>query len=321
MLSEERVAGALSRMLSAAAGPRWRTGDPRALALAAACMVVVVLPELLLTPDTESYEAAAESAHVVLLILLGLVGLRMHLVPGLVVAVASEALLAGTRLWHTDSPRLLVVVWALLGPLVVAAGWGLSEHHRRRAEAQADAAVVTLARAIEANHEGTGDHCDDVVALAVAVGRHLGMAGRRLHDLALAAQLHDVGKLGVPQAILDKPGPLDEDEVAAMRRHPDIGADLVAHLPWLAHLSAPVRAMHERWDGGGYPRRLAGEDIPLLARIVFTCDAYCAMRQDRPYRRALPAGDARRELRDGSGTQFDPDIVAIVERVLDGRPG
>jgi HD-GYP domain-containing protein (c-di-GMP phosphodiesterase class II) len=186
--------------------------------------------------------------------------------------------------------------------------------------ARSRAAVVTLARAIETNHEGTAEHSDDVVRLAVEVGRRMGLGVERLDDLALAAQLHDVGKIGVPQAILDKPGPLDEQETAVIQRHPDIGADLVERLPWLAPLADEVRAMHERWDGDGYPRGLAGEDIPRLARIVFACDAYCAMCQDRPYRRARSHEQAIGELHRCAGSQFDPDVIAVLGDVLtDGR--
>ena len=284
--------------------------------LGMACIGVVLVPRLLFEPGTRGYASAAEAAHALLLVMLTVVGLRMPLGAGLVVAVASEGVLAGFRIAFSDSPEALVLVWALLGPGLVAAVWSLSEHHRRIARAEMRSAIVALARAIETNHEGTGEHSGDVVGLAVAVGRRLGLPPRELEDLELAAHLHDVGKIGIPRTILDKPGPLDDVETAIMRRHPDIGADLVAEVPALAQVAVQVRAMHERWDGAGYPRGLTGDGIPLHARIVFACDAYSAMRQRRAYKPARSPDDARTELARCAGTQFDPRVVRVLLDVL-----
>ena len=301
---------------SLASAPRWRAASLPSLALAAACLGVVLLPRALFAPGSTGYATAAEASHAVLLILLALVGLRMPLALGLGVAVGAEAVLAAQRIAWGDSPTALVLVWALLGPALVGATWTLSEHHRSVARAGTRAAVVALARAIEANHEGTGEHSGEVVDLAVAVGGRLGLRGHELEDLALAAHLHDVGKIGVPREVLDKPGPLDAAEIELMRRHPDIGADLVAQVPALAGVAASVRAMHERVDGGGYPRGLAGEEIPLSARIVFCCDAYSAMRQERAYKPAMDRRQAVAELERCAGTQFDAAVVRVLVQVL-----
>ena len=131
------------------------------------------------------------------------------------------------------------------------------------------------------------------------------------------ALLHDIGKVGVPDAVLLKPAPLDESEWALMRRHPEIGARIVAEVEGLSHMAPAILADHERWDGLGYPLGLAGEAIPIASRITFACDAYHAMVSDRPYRAAMSHANAVEELRRNSGTQFDPRIVEALLDVID----
>ena len=132
----------------------------------------------------------------------------------------------------------------------------------------------------------------------------------------MAAELHDVGKVAIPDAIINKPGPLDDDEWAFMRRHTLIGERIVAAAPALGAVAQLVRASHERWDGDGYPDAIAGEDIPLGARIVAVCDAYDAIVSDRPYRRGRSAAEAMVELHRCAGTQFDPAVVDAFAAVL-----
>jgi len=180
---------------------------------------------------------------------------------------------------------------------------------------------------VEAQHDRTTAlHSARVVRLARRVGRALGLDPLRLRHVALVALLHDVGKVDVPREILDKPGPLDEQEWLTVRDHPGHGADLVAERPETAHLADAIRASHERWDGGGYPDGLSGYDIPLASRISFVCDAFDAMVSYRPYRVAMPLGAALDEVEHESGRQFCPTAArALVEivgppwRVL-GRP-
>lgn len=194
------------------------------------------------------------------------------------------------------------------------------EHAEMRAQLQRTLRVGAhaLIAAVNARDEYTAEHSESVVALARAVGEQLGLPEERRSRLEAAARLHDVGKLAIPDAILSKPGPLDEEEWAIMRRHPDIGADLLEHVPGLDGLAPIVRAEHERWDGRGYPRGLAGEEIPIEARIVFACDAFHAMTSDRPYRAALSEEEAIAELRANAGTQFDARVVeALLELVGD----
>jgi HD-GYP domain-containing protein (c-di-GMP phosphodiesterase class II) len=161
-----------------------------------------------------------------------------------------------------------------------------------------------------------GEHLHDVAKLALAVGRELDMSPEDLDEVARAAELHDVGKVAIPDAILNKPGPLDEAEWGFMRRHTIIGERILLSAPALRPVARLVRSSHERWDGGGYPDGLAGEEIPLGARIVCVCDAFDAMTTDRPYRPRMRTEAALAELRAGAGTQFDPRVVKAFARSL-----
>jgi two-component system cell cycle response regulator len=153
-------------------------------------------------------------------------------------------------------------------------------------------------------------HTQAVAELSRALATAIGLDAETREIVARAAELHDVGKVAVPDAILSKPGPLDPDEEAFMRRHTVIGESIIAEAPALREVAALVRASHERWDGTGYPDGLAGLQIPLGARIVSVCDAFSAMRQRRPYGVVLDDDEALDELRCGAGTQFDPALVA-----------
>jgi two-component system cell cycle response regulator len=156
----------------------------------------------------------------------------------------------------------------------------------------------------------------DIGELALAVGRELHMGPEGLDEVARAAELHDVGKIAVPDAILDKPGPLDPVEWSFMRRHPLIGERILLAAPALRPVARLVRSSHERWDGGGYPDGLRGDEIPLGARVVAVCDAFDAMTTERPYREPISEVEAIRELRQCAGTQFDPMVVEAFCRVL-----
>ena len=173
-----------------------------------------------------------------------------------------------------------------------------------------------LLRALAERHPGLEGHLGGVAHLAGAVGRHLGLEGEALEHVLVAAELHDVGKVAIPDAIINKPGPLDDDEWAFMRRHTLIGERIVAAAPALGGVAKLVRASHERWDGNGYPDAIAGQDIPLGALIVAVCDAYDAIVADRPYRRGRSAAEAMAELRRCAGSQFDPAVVDAFAAVL-----
>jgi two-component system, cell cycle response regulator len=163
------------------------------------------------------------------------------------------------------------------------------------------------------------DHLIGVAKLAVRVGERLGLADDRQQQVFHAAQLHDVGKIAIPDAIISKPSALDETEWEFMRQHTVIGQRIIDAAPALDGVGALVRSSHERWDGMGYPDGLAGEAIPLGARIVAVCDAYDAMVSERPYKSAMPVDDALAELRRCAGSQFDPAVVEAFALVVSER--
>jgi hypothetical protein len=202
----------------------------------------------------------------------------------------------------------------MLKELAQLASASLQERHLRvRAETILEAGVDVLARAVDMRDDYTGRHSAEVGALARRVGERIGMPQTQLAVLECAARLHDVGKLGVPDTILQKPGPLDEREWAVMRRHPEWGAEMVARVPGLDELARLVGAHHERWDGEGYPNGLRGDAIPLASRVISVCDAFEAMVSRRPYRAPLSVESALRELLSAAGSQFDPRVVQAVE--------
>jgi putative two-component system response regulator len=176
----------------------------------------------------------------------------------------------------------------------------------------AEHVILALARAIEARDGYTEQHTERVTARAVALAAHIGMPVAMLQVLERGCMLHDVGKIGVPEAILGKPGKLTDEEFALMRAHPELGVTICGPLRsrLIAQALPIVRHHHERIDGTGYPDRLSGTEIPVLARIAAIADAYDAMVSDRPYRRGMLAAQALAILRAGAGSQWDTDLVA-----------
>ena len=188
-----------------------------------------------------------------------------------------------------------------------------------RIEPTIHAHVEALAAALDMRDRRTAKHSDDVVMLAREVGALLDLEPAALLELEYAARLHDVGKLRVPDSVLHKPGPLTEAEVDVVKQHPVWGSETLATIAGLEMVAAIVRFHHERWDGAGYPDGLCHERIPLASRIISVCDAWGAMRADRPYRRALSAGQALEQLRGGAGTQFDPEVAEALAEAVAGE--
>jgi two-component system cell cycle response regulator len=180
-----------------------------------------------------------------------------------------------------------------------------------------------LLQALYERSPGLREHVDEVLDMTNAVGRALGLRGDDLEELRLAARLHDVGKLAIPDDVLQKPGPLDVNEWAFIKQHTVMGERILVASPGWSGVGAIVRATHERWDGGGYPDGLAGTEIPLAARIIGVCDAFSAMTSQRPYRLPVHREKGLAELHRCAGTQFDPEVVetfcAIEERVASER--
>ena len=184
--------------------------------------------------------------------------------------------------------------------------------------------ALVLSDVVESDDCYTAQHCRSVVELALAVAEHLGLSDERLRNLEFAALLHDVGKIAIPKEIVNKPGKLDPAEWTIIQTHTLEGEKMLSQVGgFMREVGLLVRSHHERWDGGGYPDGVAGEDIPLEARIIACCDSWNAMRTDRVYRKALPLEVALDELTGNAGTQFDPELVQallpIIERT-EGKP-
>ena len=190
-----------------------------------------------------------------------------------------------------------------------------------RSAGSRDQTREVLMRIMQAREPRLADEqgASNLAELVTQVGNRMGMTAEQLDELSRAAELHDVGKVGVPDAILDKPGELDADEWEFIRRHTVLGERILSAAPALRPVAAIVRASHERWDGQGYPDALAGEAIPLGARIIAVCDAYEAMLTERSYRSAMSRSRARDELRREAGRQFDPAVVKAFLETFDER--
>jgi HD domain len=228
-------------------------------------------------------------------------GIPAMVIPALVLLMVVRH--ARGRLIERDNARLLDV----------------AHQHEREVAAQYRASLVALGTALEARDGYTGGHGEETLALVRRVAERLDLSEAATGEAEAVALLHDIGKIGMPDEILRKPGPLEPDELAIMREHPVIGERILRHVPGLENVAHAVRHEHERWDGEGYPDRLAGEAIPLASRITLVCDAYHAMTSARPYRAALGHDEAADELRREAGRQFDPVVVRALLDALEAE--
>jgi len=207
------------------------------------------------------------------------------------------------ELWATVNSISAVLV---LLPLFVAR-WGFGQY--RAQQRSYDATIAALCQAVETKDYYTRGHCTRVSLASGMIAREIGMGQERQRAIRYAGMLHDVGKLGVPTKVLQKEGPLTEEEYAAIQLHPMRGLEIVRGIDFLDEAFAGIMHHHERYDGAGYPMGLAGDEIPEFARIIAVADAFDSMTSDRSYRGARPVPEAIAELRKGAGTQFDPDMV------------
>ncbi len=224
-------------------------------------------------------------------------------------------------LWG-DSERLTEAVATL--PLLIGSGIVLGMMFSRFRAASVEQAryrgtITALLMAIDARDDYSAAHSSDVLSLVLAVAEALELDEKQALHVADVALLHDVGKIGIPSEILVKPTTLTEEEWEVVRRHPVVGQRILSEVPGFEDVAGDVRHEHERWDGTGYPDGLAGEEIPIASRIVLACDAYRAMLSERPYRDVLSEEEARRELQEGAGSQFDPAVVKALIGELDAR--
>ena len=230
---------------------------------------------------------------------------------------SAEGLLAAARQAAATAHRLGG------GQIVVAGAVAAPSGSERTAEDPAQSlqrdAVEALVVALTERDGYTGEHSEAVVEMSAGVARTLGLRDTEVQWVRSAALLHDIGKVAIPDEILHKPGPLNDEEWVLMKQHPVIGERILRVLPGMGPVARIVRHEHERWDGGGYPDGLAGEDIPIGSRIIIAADTYHAITSDRPYRAARSHEEAVRELTRCAGSQFDPEVTGALIGYLYGQ--
>ena len=182
------------------------------------------------------------------------------------------------------------------------------------------ATLKALVQSLEAKEPYTRQHSQRVTEVAVQLAYIMGCTAEEIDAIRFAGHLHDIGKIGIRDQVLLKPGKLTEEEYEIIKQHPVIGEEIISHIGLLPLERAIIRHHHERWDGGGYPDGLSGEDIPKLSRILAVADTFDAMTSCRPYRGAMCSGDAKGEIKRCSGTQFDPEVVEAFEEWLASSP-
>jgi hypothetical protein len=220
---------------------------------------------------------------------------------------------SSSQVAHRFAPRDLRILCELADFAAAALD---HEHVPAELERLAHSHVESLASSIAVGEGYTTREAKLVVELAVAVGQGLGLDAIQLLELEFAARVRDVGKIGIPDTVLRRPGPLDRDGWKLIRSHPVWSAETLGHTPGLEAIASVVQFHHERWDGGGYPDGLERGRIPLPSRIILACEAFVAMTAERPYRAALDTGSALEELRSCAGSQFDPDVVEALIGVM-----
>jgi HD-GYP domain-containing protein (c-di-GMP phosphodiesterase class II) len=296
------VGAALVLYVAGEAQPRWSDLPVYAAAIAAQFVV--------------DFAVTFAVAHAVVR-----VSLRAHLgsvvrAYGFDIMLAPLGLLAAFPAYHHPSAILLLLPMVLI---VARIGHEREQKNDKVLELKNayQGTSYLLGDMIEADDAYTGSHSRDVVELVLAVAERMGLGDDEQRMAEFTALLHDVGKVRIPPEIINKPGPLDADERALINTHTILGQEMLERAGGLLGEVGPlVRSCHEHWDGNGYPDGLAGEEIPLVARIVCACDAWSAMTTDRSYRRALSLHEATAELRSCGGTQFDPQVVDALVAAL-----
>ncbi|MFY9488501.1 MAG: HD-GYP domain-containing protein [Solirubrobacterales bacterium] len=234
------------------------------------------------------------------------------------------AFTVGALLVDNGSAAAELIIVAMPVMLASAISVGAVSSHFIRAlleRTQFQSTVTSLLEALHARDGYTGDHSKETLAMALAVADELRLDDVQRKELSDVALLHDIGKIGIPNSILQKPGGLTAEEWKVMEQHPVVGEQILCDIPGFESVAKAVRHEHERWDGGGYPDGISAEEIPLASRIVLACDAFHAMTSDRPYRAAMPLIEARAELARNAGLQFDPDVIDALQRAIESAAG
>jgi putative nucleotidyltransferase with HDIG domain len=309
----------LTRLIPCA-GNSWFSIGPSALFLAAGVTPAEAGAPLLLAALVAQFlvDAAASGIREALLDGMSLRDqVREWWIYGVDAALAPVALVVAVHV--NDTPPGVLALIPLLAVLAIFA----RERQARLAaiielkDAYQGTALV-LADVVEADDSYTGEHSQTVVQLAREVGPRMGLDPESLRNLEFGALLHDVGKVAIPNEIINKPGVLEAHEWTIIKTHTIEGQRMLNQVGgFMRKVGLIVRSHHERWDGGGYPDGLKGDEIPIESRIIACCDSWNAMRTDRPYRKALPPGDALKELRRAAGSQFDPMVVSVLIDVVD----
>ncbi|MBJ7355036.1 MAG: HD-GYP domain-containing protein [Thermoleophilaceae bacterium] len=213
--------------------------------------------------------------------------------------------------------RIVTTTPIFLGLVLTTGYLGHESAQMDRNRGRFESTISSLLVALQERDGYTADHSEETVDLALAVGDHLRIEDEQRTVLADVALLHDIGKIGIPNEILNKREGLEDHEWEFMKRHPEIGERIVSPVPGFGAVAKAIRHEHERWDGAGYPDGLVGDEIPLPSRIVLVCDAFHAMITDRPYRKSIGMNEARNEMIRHAGTQFDPDVVEALLTIID----
>jgi HD-GYP domain-containing protein (c-di-GMP phosphodiesterase class II) len=264
------------------------------------------------------------------LILLPMMGLtywfgrdRTILISHMLGAVAAFAIPVLTGDTNDAASALIITLPAMIA-VAALSGVLADRFHTMRSHERGryKATIEALSTALTARDGYTGSHSQETLWFVRAVAEELRLSAHECEYVADVALLHDIGKIGIPNEVLHEPGRLNDEQWEIMKQHPVIGETIVKTIPGLEEVARAIRHEHEHWNGGGYPDGLRQGEIPLASRIVLVCDAFHAMTSDRPYREAMSVSDARLELSENAGTQFDPQVVGALLHVLDRRePG
>lgn len=224
----------------------------------------------------------------------------------------------GARLWLLVSTRLLTVDDKPEGVSMSFINITIRQNALNDLETAYNDTLNGLASALDLRDHSTGQHTQRVASMTIDLAREFGIPEEEIENIYRGATLHDIGKMGIPDSILSKPGKLTDAEWVVMKRHPEIAADMLDSIPFLKPAMDIPLCHHEQWDGSGYPRGLSGEDIPLAARLFAVVDVYDAITSERPYRDPTPKAEALRHIEMQAGTHFDPAIVKVFSHMLRG---